>query len=207
MQWSVYMTLLCFFHFAEFFATALYQPASLSYDSFIVNHSKSYTFAALASWTEFWVESILFGSLKRRGFLMLIGIALIILGQGIRTLAMWTCGPNFNHQVMERNADDGHKLVTNGIYAYLRHPAYFGWFYWSIGTQVFLCNPICTIFYAWASWSFFSVRIPYEESLLLRAYTQQYAEYAAKTFVLIPFIKSSTNAGPSQSVNYPDDNR
>jgi len=37
-QWSLYMSLLCFFHFSEFFTTAVYQPTTLSYDSFIINH-------------------------------------------------------------------------------------------------------------------------------------------------------------------------
>jgi hypothetical protein len=32
MHWSMYMVSLCTFHFMEFFATALYQPSSLSYD-------------------------------------------------------------------------------------------------------------------------------------------------------------------------------
>jgi hypothetical protein len=32
MQWSTYMTLLCAFHFLEFFMTAVAQPSLLSYD-------------------------------------------------------------------------------------------------------------------------------------------------------------------------------
>ena len=31
-HWSMYMVSLCSFHFMEFFATAVYQPSSLSYD-------------------------------------------------------------------------------------------------------------------------------------------------------------------------------
>lgn len=84
----------------------------------------------------------------------------------------------------------------------LRHPSYFGWFYWSLGTQIFLCNPICAVFYTYASWSFFSTRIPYEESLLQRFYPQQYAEYASRTVILIPFVRShfsGSTAGPSTS--------
>lgn len=47
--------------------------------------------------------------------------------------------------------------------SHLRHPAYFGWFWWSIGTQMLLCNPVCIVVYAAASWRFFSQRIPFEE--------------------------------------------
>jgi hypothetical protein len=31
-MWSLYMSLLCFFHFMEFFTTAVHQPDSLSYE-------------------------------------------------------------------------------------------------------------------------------------------------------------------------------
>ena len=124
--------------------TSLYSILS----SYSLYCSKNYTTAALAAWVEFWIESILFGSSKRNYTLIFIGLALIILGQAVRTIAMCTCGNNFSHVVKEVN-EDGHKLVTHGIYSVLRHPAYFGWFYWSVGTQLFLCNPICTVFYTW----------------------------------------------------------
>ena len=65
-----------------------------------------------------------------------------------------------------------------------------GWFYWSIGTQVILCNPICTILYAAASWSFFKDRIPYEEALLLQFYKNEYVKYACSTRLGIPFVAS-----------------
>ena len=46
MIWGLYATFLTGFHFLEFLITALRQPGHVSYDSFIINHSKSYTFAA-----------------------------------------------------------------------------------------------------------------------------------------------------------------
>lgn len=189
-HFSVYVTLLCIFHFGEFFITAIKQPGNLSYDSFVVNHSRNYTSAALASWIEFWVGSVVLGSSKRRYVFILIGLSMMIVGQALRTLAMWTCGSNFNHQIKDR-LENEHRLVTTGIYSILRHPAYVGWFYWSIGTQVFLCNPICSVFYAWASWSFFNARIPYEEGVLLQTYHQQYAEYINRSYICIPFIKTA----------------
>lgn len=42
----------------------------------------------------------------------------------------------------------------------LRHPSYTGWFYWSAATQLLLANPICTLAYTLAAWSFFRHRIP-----------------------------------------------
>ncbi len=40
----------------------------------------------------------------------------------------------------------------------LRHPSYFGWFYWSVGTQILLGNPVCSVLYTYAAWSFFHKR-------------------------------------------------
>ena len=193
LHWSLYVTLLCLFHFAEFFTTAVCQPSSLSYDSFVVNHSNHYTMAALASWVEFWFESYLFGAAKHRASAMLVGLALVLGGQTVRTLAMWTCGENFSHQIMEQKKDD-HRLVTTGIYSLLRHPSYFGWFYWSVGTQVLLCNPLCVVVYTMASWHFFNSRIPYEEASLVRFYGQVYRDYARTSYVGIPFVATAITA-------------
>lgn len=43
--------------------------------------------------------------------------------------------------------------------SYLRHPSYFGWFWWVVGTQVLLWNPLCLVGYAYVSWKFFDQRI------------------------------------------------
>ena len=117
----------------------------------------------------------------------MLGLAMVIIGQGIRSLAMWTCGRSFSHVIKDQK-DENSRLVTTGIYSVLRHPSYFGWFYWSIGTQLLLCNPLCIIFYTYASWSFFAQRIPYEEELLVKFYENEYVEYAQGTMIGIPFI-------------------
>lgn len=43
------------------------------------------------------------------------GLALVILGDGFRKLAMITAANNFNHIVAVEKKED-HKLVTHGIY-------------------------------------------------------------------------------------------
>ena len=68
-----------------------------------------------------------------------MGVSILLVGRGVRSAAVWQC-----RQFRPRNYDprtEGHQLVTAGIANVLRHPAYFGWFYWSIGTQILLCNP------------------------------------------------------------------
>lgn len=45
-MWGIYMGMLCCFHFLEFFITAVRQSSTLSFDSFIITHGRSYTLAA-----------------------------------------------------------------------------------------------------------------------------------------------------------------
>lgn len=90
--------------------------------------------------------------------------------------------------ILSQNHRNHYSAVSN---RYLRHPSYFGWFYWSVGTQLVLCNPLCTLAYAGAAWYFFHDRIPYEEKLLVHFYGEKYTKYAKSTVIGIPFIKGS----------------
>eukprot|EP01083_Nonionella_stella_P106310 306577_1 len=82
-----------------------------------------------------------------------------------------------------------HVLIKHGIYRVLRHPSYFGFFYWSIGTQLLLTNPMSTVIYTLASWQFFADRIPFEEQQLVNFCGYEYKEYRRRTMVGIPFIQ------------------
>ena len=198
LHWSIYVGLLSTFHFLEFFSTAMWQPKTLCYDSFVVNHSRNYTLAIIASFVEYWTQQYFFPSYKHNLVIISIGLTVVILGQFIRTVAMWTCGRHFSHQIMMQRTEE-HQLVTQGIYSVLRHPSYFGWFYWSVGTQLLLCNPLCTLFYALTSWKFFNSRIPYEEHTLRQFYKAEYESYSKRTIIGIPFIHSEAGAGVTKN--------
>lgn len=47
---------LSFFHFSEYLTTAATNPSSLTLDSYLLDHSREYKMAAVASWLEFFVE-------------------------------------------------------------------------------------------------------------------------------------------------------
>jgi protein-S-isoprenylcysteine O-methyltransferase len=133
-QASAYFSALCIFHLMEFFTTAIWNPTTATATSFLVNHSLSYTAAALVSWTEFSIRFVWFPSWNvpiASG----IGFILVSIAQGIRCTAMIHCGESFNH-IIQRDKKENHVLVTTGIYSILRHPSYVGFFYWSIATQV-----------------------------------------------------------------------
>lgn len=96
---------------------------------------------------------------------VVIGLFLMALGQAVRSLAMAQAGSNFNHTVQVERKED-HTLVMHGVYAVLRHPSYFGFFWWGIGTQLVLGNVVSLLGYAVVLWKFFSHRIDRECSLL-----------------------------------------
>ena len=106
----------------------------------------------------------------------------------MRKIAMLTAGSNFDH-LIRTHREDKHQLVTSGIYAVFRHPSYVGWFYWSIGTQIVLCNPLCIIAYTFASWRFFHERVYEEEITLLHFFGNQYVLYKKKVPTGLPFIR------------------
>ena len=195
LQWSLYVVCLATFHLMEFFTTALFNPESATYDSYLINHSVAYTVAALMSWTEFWIVYVVSERFDLqylsipRNLAVPCGLGLVVFGQCMRSVAMWTAKHNFNHIVQERRKSN-HRLVTAGVYRIFRHPSYVGFFYWSIGTQVLLGNPFCAVAYAIASWSFFNKRIPNEERYLCETiFPKEYPAYMRRTFVGIPWIR------------------
>lgn len=187
MYFGMYAMSLAFFHISEYIVTALFNPSSLSVDSFLVNHSMEYAVAAIASWLEYWIELYFFPGLKSVHVISLIGLVLMIGGEQLRKLSMFTAASNFTHMVQYRKRQN-HVLIKSGVYSIFRHPSYVGWFYWSIGSQLLLCNPVCVVGYAMASWRFFSERIYEEEKLLICFFREDYIEYKKRVGTGLPFI-------------------
>mmetsp|Transcript_5668 Transcript_5668/g.10749 ORF Transcript_5668/g.10749 Transcript_5668/m.10749 type:complete len:142 (-) Transcript_5668:212-637(-) len=94
-----------------------------------------------------------------------------------------------------------HLVVFCRSYNYLRHPSYVGFYYWSIGTQLLLGNPISFVCYAIASWLFFRRRMPYEEETLVRYFPDEYPTYVARTWSGLPFIWSDVGKIDDDSGN------
>ena len=116
-----------------------------------------------------------------------LGLTMVVIGHFFRIGAMFTAAKNFHHLVQSEKAVD-HKLVTHGVYQVVRHPSYFGWTLWAVGTQVLLCNPISILGFMFASYKFFSDRIPTEEEHLIEFFGQAYIDYALKTPIWIPGV-------------------
>lgn len=186
------------FHFSEYLTISFANPQSLSTDTFMLNHSMAYIIAATSSWLEFVIELYFLPMLKENAFVLIIGIAVCLGGEVLRKLAIITANTSFNHIVQYHKSED-HVLVTHGVYRFMRHPSYAGWFWWSIGTQLILANPICLVLYAIVSWKFFEERILVEEVTLVNFFLEQYLEYQKTTPTGVPFVKGYIEGGYDDS--------
>lgn len=164
-----FISSLSLFHFLEFFITAHYNTASATVSSFLLTsngwaynlaHGSALLECALGLWL--WPNSPMRSSSSSSSVSLSLclggGFFLVVLGQIVRSFAMAHAAANFNHHVQSRHKD-GHVLVTSGVYYFLRHPSYFGFFWWGLGTQLVLGNVVCLVLYSVVLWRFFSSRI------------------------------------------------
>lgn len=86
------------------------------------------------------------------------GLGIALASQYVRSLAMITAASNFSHLIQLKKAPE-HSLVRSGIYAWSRHPSYFAFFYWALGTQIFIGNPVSFVAFFVILYRFFSGRI------------------------------------------------
>lgn len=180
-----YLLLLSTFHFTEYFVTSLTNPSTLTISSFLIDQSSAYVFAISTSFIEYLLEAYLFSDFKKFNIISMIGLIVAILGEVIRKLAMFTAGKNFSHTIKQVKSSE-HKLVTHGIYSHFRHPSYAGWFYWAIGSQIMLMNPVCVILFTVTSYKFFKDRIVYEEKLLVDFFSDDYKAYRERVGLRMP---------------------
>ncbi|KAH7421082.1 hypothetical protein KP509_13G039700 [Ceratopteris richardii] len=160
-----YVQLACFplalfiFHTSEFaLAIVIHGASKVSTKSFLL--SKEYLLAMMCGLLEYGFEEIYAPGMKSKMQISYMGLFLIILGEAIRKAAILTAKHNFTHDIKTFHHEN-HELVTHGIYRFVRHPSYLGFFLWSIGTQVLLINPICAMGYAVVTWRYFARRILY----------------------------------------------
>lgn len=189
---ALWVSLQSLFHVLEFVMTAVFHPRDLSATSFLLNHSRAFNIAMVACVSEYVVEALLFPSLKNNGLTPLffwVGLVLTLGGQAVRSLAMWTAGSNFTHLIAMQKTDE-HRLVTDGIYKYSRHPSYAGWYWWCVGTQLLLSNPLCSAAYALVAWKFFDDRCRVEERMLFRFFGEAYRHYHDSVGIGIPFLRT-----------------
>jgi protein-S-isoprenylcysteine O-methyltransferase len=145
---GLFTVILSIFHLSEYISVGLWCSKTLDLSSFLLNHSPQYHIAIFLAYLEYFIEKYyLFpNGISYHWVMIIIGLIIVIRGEFLRKLAMYTAQHSFSHLIQDKPNDE-HRLVTSGIYQSYRHPSYVGWFWWACGTQILLANPICFFIY------------------------------------------------------------
>jgi protein-S-isoprenylcysteine O-methyltransferase Ste14 len=113
------------------------------------------------------------------------GIAFIVLGLVIRWTAILTLKKYFTVDV---NIADDHRLVTRGIYRFIRHPAYTGSVLSFLGMGLVFSSWVIVIVVFVPILLAFLYRIRVEEKVLQDHFGDVYVQYCTSTKRLIPWV-------------------
>ena len=136
-------------------------------------------------------EWILVDSFRFSQPMVVLGGVLIIVGFSIEILARRQLVdkghfPDAKSTKLIQIVDD-HRLVTNGLFAHVRHPLYAGRLLWSIGWAILFTEILSLIFFALGS-VFLIFRIRLEERMLVEKFGEEYERYKIRTPMIIPFL-------------------
>ncbi|MBI4722843.1 MAG: isoprenylcysteine carboxylmethyltransferase family protein [Candidatus Stahlbacteria bacterium] len=113
------------------------------------------------------------------------GIILIIYGLLIRWIAIFSLKHQFTVDI---SITKNHHLVREGIYRFVRHPAYAGSLLSFLGLGLFFANYLSMLIIFIPICSAFLYRIHIEEKVLIDTFGDKYVNYCASTKRLIPGI-------------------
>eukprot|EP01095_Lingulamoeba_sp_RSL-Kostka_P011358 TRINITY_DN4296_c2_g1_i1.p1 TRINITY_DN4296_c2_g1~~TRINITY_DN4296_c2_g1_i1.p1 ORF type:complete len:177 (-),score=36.31 TRINITY_DN4296_c2_g1_i1:155-685(-) len=146
-------------------------------------HTQSHLFLA---YLNILLKAFFLSFLKNNWYIYYFGLLIALSGLILRLVGMHTAKASFTHLVKYEKRNE-HILITNGIYQFTRHPGYVGWFLYTVGTQIILCNPICAIGFGFVAYKFFEDRLIDEEEALVEMFGESYEIYREKV-PIIPFF-------------------
>lgn len=114
-----------------------------------------------------------------------LGLFLILSGVVIRFTAVRTLG-NFFTVNLALHKD--HRLVTKGLYKFIRHPSYTGALLSFAGLGLSFNNWLSLVIIFIPILLSFIYRINIEEKLLIQQFGQEYIDYMKNTKRLVPFL-------------------
>jgi protein-S-isoprenylcysteine O-methyltransferase Ste14 len=83
---------------------------------------------------------------------------------------------------------EGHKLVTRGVYRYVRHPMYAAFWLWAVAQCLLLPNWVAGLAGLVGFGTLFFGRVSREEALMVESFGDEYRAYMQSTARIVPWI-------------------
>lgn len=115
---------------------------------------------------------------------------LVLIGIAVIPLSLWMF--RRTHKALGRNwsvslqLKDEHKLITEGIYARIRHPMYSAFWLWAIAQALILPNWVAGFAGIAGFGTLYLLRVGHEERMMLEGFGEEYRAYMARTGRLWP---------------------
>ncbi|HEX7041648.1 MAG TPA: methyltransferase [Patescibacteria group bacterium] len=112
----------------------------------------------------------------------LLGFLLILIGVALSFISQKKLGDSWTHAASLK----AKKLITTGIYKYIRHPIYFGFILSFLGSEILAGSLL------WVSFLFLFIPAYYqvkkEDKLLKDKFGNKFMQYKKNTKMFVPFI-------------------
>ncbi len=114
-----------------------------------------------------------------------LGVAVLLIGSILRALVVLRMGRHFS---IDPGVQPGQVLITDGIFRFIRHPAYAGSFLAYLGVAFSMGHPLTTTLMATIPNLGILYRIWVEERILDAVFGQEFRHYCLRSKRIIPFL-------------------
>lgn len=145
-------------------------------------------FAAFAGWQVIpliyvFASWLSFADYELPAWLGWIGAAIFGCALSLLWRAYADLGGNWSPKI---EISEGQKLVTQGVYRYIRHPIYAGIWLWAVAHPLLLQNWIAGWMMLALFLPLYAIRVPREEQMMLEHFGEDYRAYVQRTGRLLP---------------------
>lgn len=113
-----------------------------------------------------------------------VGLFVFIVGATVRGIAVFTLGYRFSGLIA---IQEGHTLITHGVFRTLRHPSYLGGLMAMTGWML-VFRSLFGLLFVPLMFALFVWRMNAEERLLASEFGEEYEAYKRRTWRLVPYV-------------------
>lgn len=119
-------------------------------------------------------------------YIEILGFITVIIGTTLSIKARKDLGTNWAHSA-EYQIKKNHELITQGIYAYIRHPIYTGIFLSCVGAEM-VSDSYLFILIVFVFSPLAYIQAKNEEKILIEQFGKEYEKYMSTSKMFIPYL-------------------